>query len=83
MLRIGAVSARRRDPNAAHAHSPLSTSTIATGEVSTLNHKGLDDAVEGGALVAKALLSGRESPDVESRVSQSCGSRMITEQKRT
>lgn len=42
----------------------LSTGTIATGEVTALNHEVLDYAVEGGALVAKALLAGSESAEV-------------------
>ncbi len=39
-------------------------SYIATGEVTTLKHEVGDDAVEGRAGVAKALLAGAESPEV-------------------
>jgi len=49
----------------------LSTSAIASGEITTLDHKRLDDSVEGGALVVKrdaglalALFSSAESPEV-------------------
>jgi hypothetical protein len=38
--------------------------TIAIGEVSTLDHKVLDHAVEGGALITEALLAGAESSEV-------------------
>jgi hypothetical protein len=37
---------------------------IATGEVTSLKHEIGDDAVEGRALVAKALLAGAESTEV-------------------
>lgn len=42
----------------------LSTSAIATGEVTSLNHEVLDNAVEGRALVTKALLAGSKSSEV-------------------
>jgi len=49
----------------------LSTSAIACSEITTLNHKRLDDSVEGGTLVverdaglALALFSSAESPKV-------------------
>lgn len=34
--------------------------TIAVGKVTALDHEGLDDAVEGGSLIAKALFARRE-----------------------
>lgn len=37
---------------------------VATGEVTTLEHELRDDTVEGGALVAKALLTGAESTEI-------------------
>lgn len=37
---------------------------VATGEVTTLEHELGDDAVEGRALVAEALLTGAESAEV-------------------
>lgn len=37
---------------------------IASGEVSSLNHELLDDAVEGRALVAEALLAGSKGTEV-------------------
>lgn len=40
----------------------LSASSIATGEVTTLDHEALDDTVEGGALVAKALGANSQRP---------------------
>lgn len=46
------------------AVNALSASTIALGEVTALNHKVLDNAVEGRALVAKALLAGSQSSEV-------------------
>jgi hypothetical protein len=39
----------------------LATGPIAIGEVTTLNHEGLDHTVESGSLIAKALLSGSKS----------------------
>ena len=39
-------------------------SYVATGEVATLKHEVRDDAVEGRALVAEALLAGAESLEV-------------------
>lgn len=39
-------------------------SYVATGEVTTLKHEVGDDTVEGGALVAEALLAGAESAEV-------------------
>ena len=42
----------------------LPASTIAFGEVSTLNHELLDHAVEGGALVAIPFLSGSEGTEI-------------------
>jgi hypothetical protein len=42
----------------------LPASAVALGEITTLDHKLLDHAVEGGALVAKALLAGSESTEV-------------------
>lgn len=40
----------------------LSRQTVTVGEVTTLDHKVLDDAVESRALVAEALLTGSQSP---------------------
>ena len=37
---------------------------IATGEIASLDHELLDNAVEGGALVAEALLAGSEGAEV-------------------
>lgn len=37
----------------------LAAPTVARGKVSTLDHKVLDHAVEGGALVAKVILACR------------------------
>jgi len=42
----------------------LSTSAIALGEVSTLNHEVLDNTVEGRILVSETLLAGRQSSEV-------------------
>lgn len=42
----------------------LSTSAVTLGEVTTLNHKVLDNTVEGGPLVAKALLASGQSAEV-------------------
>ena len=42
----------------------LATSTVTLGEVTTLDHKVLDDTVEGGALVTKALLTSSKSSEV-------------------
>lgn len=39
-----------------------SRQTVTVGEVTTLDHKVLDDAVESRALVAEALLTGSQSP---------------------
>ena len=38
--------------------------TISVGEVSALDHKLLDDTMEGRSFVAKALLAGSQRPDV-------------------
>ena len=58
----------------------LSTSTVASREVTTLNHKVLNDAVEGAALVVKrlaestdALLSGTKGPEVLSGLGHEIG----------
>ena len=42
----------------------LAPGAVAGSEVSSLAHEVGDDAVEGGALVAEALLSGAESTEV-------------------
>lgn len=42
----------------------LATGAVAAGEVTTLKHEVRDDAVEGGALVAEALLAGAEGTEV-------------------
>lgn len=42
----------------------LATSAVTAGEVTTLDHKVLDDSVEGGAFIAEALLSSGESTEV-------------------
>lgn len=42
----------------------LSTGAIALGEIAALDHEVLDNAVEGRALVAKALLAGGQSTEV-------------------
>lgn len=42
----------------------LATGAVATSEVTTLKHEVGDDAVEGRALVAEALLAGAESAEV-------------------
>lgn len=42
----------------------LSTSSIAVGEVTTLDHEVLDDTVEGRALISEALLAGSQSAEV-------------------
>jgi hypothetical protein len=42
----------------------LATSAVALGKVATLDHEILDDTVEGGALVAKALLASSKSSEV-------------------
>lgn len=46
------------------AVNAFSASTIALRKVTTLNHEVLDNAVEGRALVAKALLAGSQSSEV-------------------
>ena len=46
----------------------LPAGAVALGEVTTLNHELLDDAVEGRPLVAKALLAGGESAEVLGRL---------------
>lgn len=42
----------------------LATGTVTLGEVTTLNHEVLDDAVEGRALVTEALLTGSKGTEV-------------------
>lgn len=42
----------------------LATSAVALGEITTLDHEVLDDTVEGGALVTKALLASSKSSEV-------------------
>ena len=42
----------------------LATSTVALGEVTTLDHELLDDTVECRALIAVALLAGGQSAEV-------------------
>ena len=42
----------------------LATGAVAAGEVATLEHEVGDDAVEGGALVAKTVLAGGELTEV-------------------
>jgi hypothetical protein len=42
----------------------LASGAVLVGEVTALSHEVGDDAVEGGSLVAKALLSSAESPEV-------------------
>ena len=44
----------------------LATGAVATGEVTALEHELGDDAVEGRALVAEALLAGAEGAEVGS-----------------
>ena len=46
----------------------LSTGAVAPSEITALDHEVLDDAVEGRALVSKALLAGRESTEVLCRL---------------
>ena len=41
----------------------LSTGAVTLGKVTTLDHEVLDNTVEGGALIAKALLSSGKSPE--------------------
>ena len=53
----------------------LSTSSVSSGEVPSLTHEVGDDAVEAGALVAEALLSGAQGTEVLS----SLGDHVITE----
>lgn len=43
--------------------SEWTAQTITLGEVTTLNHKVLDDTVESRALVAEALLASGQSPN--------------------
>lgn len=49
----------------------LATSAVALGEVAALDHKVLDDTVEGRSLVAEALLAGGESAEVLSSLRDS------------
>ena len=42
----------------------LAAGAVTLGEVTTLDHEVLDDTVEGGALVTKALLAGSKSSEV-------------------
>lgn len=42
----------------------LAAGTVAAGKVTTLAHEVGDDAVEGAALVAEALLAGAQSTEV-------------------
>ena len=42
----------------------LAASTITAGKVTSLDHKVLDNAVEGRTLVSEALLSSGQSPEV-------------------
>lgn len=42
----------------------LAASAVALGEVTALDHEVLDDTVEGGTLVTKALLAGSKSSEV-------------------
>jgi hypothetical protein len=42
----------------------LATSAVALCEITTLDHEVLDDTVEGGALVTKALLASSKSSEV-------------------
>jgi len=51
ILELGAVDA-------------LSTGAVVVGEVTALAHEAWDDTMEGGALEAKALLSGAKSTEV-------------------
>lgn len=46
------------------AVNALAASAIALGEVTALNHELLDHTVEGGALVAVALLAGSKGTEV-------------------
>ena len=46
----------------------LAASAVALGEVTTLDHKVLDDTVEGGTLVTKALLASSKSSEVLGRL---------------
>ena len=46
----------------------LSTCSVSTGEVSSLDHEVGDDAVELGARVAEAVLTGGEGAEVLSRL---------------
>jgi hypothetical protein len=41
--------------------------TVSVGKVTSLDHEVLDDTVEGGSLVAKALLASCQSAEVLSR----------------
>ena len=41
---------------------------VAAGEVTTLDHERLDDAVELGPLIAESLLAGAEGPEVLRRL---------------
>lgn len=49
----------------------LATSAIALGEVTTLDHELLDNTMEGGALIAKALLASSKSSEVLSGLGDS------------
>lgn len=53
----------------------LATSTVVSGEVTTLEHELGDHTVEGGAGIAEALLTGAESAEV-----LSCLGNVIAEQ---
>jgi hypothetical protein len=52
----------------AEIRTRLATGAVALGEVTALDHELLDDTVEGGALVAEALLAGGQSAEVLGRL---------------
>lgn len=49
----------------------LATSAVAVGKVAALNHKVLDDTMEGRSLISKALLSSGQGPEVLSSLGDS------------
>lgn len=54
----------------------LAASAVVIGEVATLAHEVGDDAVEGGALVAIALLAGAQSTEVLARLGRDIGAKL-------
>ena len=56
----------------------LASGSVVVGEVAALAHEVGDDAVEGGALVAEALLSGAEGAEVLSGARNDVGAELKT-----